>query len=221
MTFYSLTAVLLALLAARPTAQGSAPSAAEVAASLQRKYDSVRDFSADFTHQHAGGVLRRTLVEQGTLHVKKPGRMRWEYKSPEKKLFVSDGERLYFHDPMNNQVTISDAPREDRAASAALFLSGRGSVTRDFKASFINGGTSDTYALRLDPVAPQDDYDWLEVVIDRRTLQIRSLTAVEKQGGRSTFVFARMKENIGIPDKRFEFEIPRGAEVIYAGPPKL
>jgi outer membrane lipoprotein carrier protein len=200
---YSLTAALLALLAAGLSAQDPGRSASEVAASLQRKYDSVRDFSADFTHQHEGGVLRRKLVEQGTLHVKKPGRMRWDYKSPEKKLFVSDGERLYFHDPMNNQVTISDAPRGDRAASAALFLSGRGSVTRDFKASFAPGShrTPDTYALRLDPIVPQEEYDWLEVVIDRDTLQIRSLTAVEKQGGRSTFVFSRLKENIGVPDK--------------------
>lgn len=217
----SLTAALLVLLAAGPTAQGSAPSAAQVAAALQRKYDSVRDFSAEFTHQHSGGVLRRTLVEQGTLHIKKPGKMRWEYKSPEKKLFVSDGERLYFHDPLNNQVTISKAPQGDRAASAAVFLSGRGSFTRDFKASFSDAGTSDTHALRLDPIVPQDDYDWLEVVVDRGSLQIRSLTAVEKQGGRSTFVFSRMKENIGVSDKTFEFEIPRGAEVIYAGTPKL
>lgn len=221
MKSYSLTAVLLGLLSAAPGAQGPAPSAGEVAGALQRKYDSVRDFSAEFTHQHEGGVLRRKLVEQGTLHVKKPGKMRWEYKSPEKKLFVSDGRRLYFHDPLNNQVTISDAPRGDRAASAALFLSGRGSITRDFTASFTKGGSSGTYALRLDPIAPQEEYDWLEVVIDRDTLQIRSLTAVEKQGGRSTFVFSRLKENIGIPEKTFEFRIPRGAEVIYAGIPKF
>jgi outer membrane lipoprotein carrier protein len=221
MRFHSLTAALLLLFAAGPIAQGPASSAAEVAAALQRKYDAVRDFTAEFTHQHQGGVLRRKLVEQGTLHVKKPGKMRWEYKSPEKKLFVSNGRRLYFHDPANNQVTISDAPQEDQATSAALFLSGRGSVTRDFRASFTEGGTPDTYGLRLDPVTAQNEYDWLEVVVDRATLQIRSLTAVEKQGGRSTFVFSRLKENIGVPDKTFEFEIPRGAEVIHAGPPKF
>jgi outer membrane lipoprotein carrier protein len=220
MRFHSLTA-LLVVFSAGPIAQERASSAAEVAAALQRKYDMVRDFTAEFTHQHQGGVLRRKLVEQGTLHVKKPGKMRWDYKSPEKKLFVSNGRRLYFHDPVNNQVTISEAPQADQATSAALFLTGRGSVTRDFKASFTEGGTPDTYGLRLDPVTPQNEYDWLEVVVDRATLQIRSLTAVEKQGGRSTFIFSRLKENIGVPDKTFEFEIPRGAEVIHAGPPKF
>ena len=216
----SLTAVLLALFATALPAQDRTPSATEVATSLQRKYDTVLDFSANFTHQHTGGVLRRKLVEQGTVYVKKPGKMRWEYKSPEEKLFVSDGERLYFHDPANNQVTVSELPEGNQAASAAQFLSGRGNITRDFQVSFTDGGSADSYALKLVPRTPQSEYDWLEVVVDRATYQIRSLTAVEKQGARSTFLFSGLKENIGIPDKTFAFEIPRGAEVIHAGPPK-
>lgn len=217
----SLTALLAAVAAAGLTAQVPTPPAADVAAALQRKYDTVRDFSADFTHQHTGGVLRRKLVEKGTLQVKKPGKMRWEYKSPEKKLFVSNGSRLYFHDPANNQVTISEVPEGDQAASAAQFLSGRGNITGDFNVSFTEGGSADTYALKLAPKTPQPEYDWLEVVVDRETLQIRSLTAVEKQGGRSTFLFSRFKENIGLADRTFEFEIPRGAEVIHAGRSRL
>lgn len=215
----SLTAVLLALFATALPAQNTSPSATEVATSLQRKYDTVRDFSANFTHQHTGGVLRRKLVEQGTVHVKKPGKMRWEYKSPEEKLFVSDGKRLYFHDPANHQVTISEVP-EGNQATAAQFLSGRGNITRDFNVTFADGGSADSFALKLVPRAPQNEYDWLEIVVDRATYQIRSLTAVEKQGARSTFLFSGLKENIAIPDTMFVFEIPRGAEVIHAGPPK-
>ncbi len=66
----------------------------EVAASLQRKYDTIRDFSADFVHTHEGGVLKRKREERGTLLVKKPGKMRWNYKAPDEKVFVSDGVRL-------------------------------------------------------------------------------------------------------------------------------
>jgi outer membrane lipoprotein carrier protein len=197
-----------------------ADSAAAVAAALQQKYDRVSTFSADFTHEHQGGVLRRKLVEQGSLLVKKPGRMRWEYKSPEKKLFISDGSVLYFYDPANNQVTESRMPQADEAASAALFLLGRGSLTRDFTPSLVPGGAADTYVLRLDPKREQADYDWLELTVDRTTLQIRALTAAEKQGGRSTFLFSNFKENVRLADKTFEFRIPPGAEVIHAGRPK-
>ena len=48
-----------------------------------------------------------------------------------------------------------------------------------------------------DPKQPQRDYDWLQIVVDRETLQIRSLTAADEQGGRSTFQFSNFKENIG------------------------
>lgn len=215
-----LTAVLLALSSTALPARQNVPAAAEVAAAVQRKYDAVRDFSAEFTQQRTGGVLRRTLVEQGTVQVKKPGKMRWEYEPPDEKVFVSDGRRLYFYDPANNQVTISEIPRGDQPASAAQFLAGRGNITRDFAVSFAEGGAADMYALKLVPRSPQDEYDWLELAVDRDTYQIRSLAAVEEGGTRDTFLFSDFKENIGIPDKVFQFQIPRGVDVIHAGPPK-
>jgi outer membrane lipoprotein carrier protein len=199
-------------------------SAAEVAAALQRKYDSIRDFSADFTHQHQSSVLRRKVHEQGSVLIKKPGKMRWEYQTPEKKLFVSDGKRIYFYEQAINQVTITEMPDGDQAASAVLFLTGKGNLSRDFTAGFLppeGASPSDSYGLRLDPKVPQGEYDWLEIVVDRRTLLIQRLTAADKQGGRSTFLFSRFKENIGVGDKPFAFEIPRGAEVIHAGRTKF
>lgn len=210
---------LLALLvsAVVPAAAQPPSSAEDIAARLQKKYETVRDFSASFTHQHEGGALRRKYLEQGTVYVKKPGRMRWEYTSPEKKLFVSDGTRLYDHDPASNQVTVADLPQGDDAASPALFLAGRGNIVRDFNISFAKTGGAGVYALRLQPKRPQDAFDWLELVVDRESLELRSLTALEAQGARSTFVFTNMKENVGLPDKMFEFQIPRGAQVIHAG----
>jgi outer membrane lipoprotein carrier protein len=195
----------------------SSPSPTELAAALQKKYDGVSTFSADFTHQHEGGPLRRKMVEQGTVQVKKPGRMRWDYKSPEKKLFVSDGTSIYFHDIPNNQVTVSQMPQGDDVPSAALFLLGKGNLVRDFTPSMGTDGAPDTYVLRLVPKREQADYDWLELTVDRKTLQLRGLTAAEKQGGRTTFVFTNFKENVDLTDKTFMFRIPPGAEVIHAG----
>ena len=92
----------------------------------------MRDFSADFTHEAESGVLRKKLVERGTVMVKKPGRMRWDYKAPEEKVFVSDGSRMYMHMPADNQVIVSPVPTEDQATTAVLFLTGKGKLTRDF-----------------------------------------------------------------------------------------
>jgi outer membrane lipoprotein carrier protein len=200
------------------TAQESRESSAqEVAAALQKKYDSVRDFTADFVQDSEGGVLRKKQSESGFVQVKKPGKMRWDYKKPEPKVFVSDGRRIYLHVPADNQVIISPVPDEDQATTAVLFLVGKGNLTRDFTVTFVPGAGADTYGLRLQPRLPERDYDWLQIVVDRRTLQIRSLSAAESQGGRSTFQFSNFKENVGLTDKVFEFKIPRGAEVTNHG----
>jgi outer membrane lipoprotein carrier protein len=213
-----LVAVLVAGIATTPgTAPGAQPSPAEIAANVQQKYDRVRDFSADFEHEAESGVLRKTLVERGTVMVKKPGKMRWNYKSPEPKVFVSDGRKMYMHTPADEQVIVSEVPSDDEATTAVLFLSGKGNLTRDFTVSLAEGAPPGTYALRLQPKLQQRDYDWLQIVVDRTTFQIRSLATADKQGTRSTFRFSNFKENVGLSDKTFEFVIPRGADVIKAG----
>lgn len=193
------------------------PPAQEVAAALQKKYDAIRDFTADFVHESEGGLLRKKQVERGVVQVKKPGKMRWDYKAPEPKLFLSDGRRIYLHVPADNQVIISPVPEQDQATTAVLFLVGKGNLTRDFTVSYADGGGPDTYSLLLKPKLPERDYDWLQVIVDRQTLQIRSLTAADNQGGRSTFQFSNFKENTGISDKTFTFKIPPGADVTNNG----
>ena len=210
-----LTAVLV--VAAAAAAQPVVPPAEEVAAALQKKYDAIRDFTADFVHDSEGGLLRKKRIERGVVQVKKPGKMRWEYKDPEPKVFVSDGRRIYLYVPADNQVIISPVPAEDQATTAVLFLVGKGNLTRDFTVTYADGAGPDTYALRLQPRLPDRDYEWLQLVVDRRTLQIRSLTAADSQGGRSTFQLSNLKENVGLSDKTFAFRIPRGADVTDHG----
>ena len=221
MRYLTLLAALLVVsggvLAARP--QAPSRSAREVAAELQKKYDTIHDFSADFVHNYESSMLHKKLSERGTVQVKKPGKMRWDYKSPEPKLFVSDGLRIYSWVPADNQVIVSPVPSDDQATTAVLFLTGKGNLTRDFTVSYAKAGSPDTYALRLDPRLPERDYDWLELVVNRASLQFRELSAAEKEGGRSTFVFSNFKENVGLADKIFAFKIPRGADVITSGAP--
>jgi outer membrane lipoprotein carrier protein len=207
-------AILAAATAPHQLRDGATPQ--EVAAALQRKYDGIRDFSSDFVQRHEGGLLGRKREERGTVLVKKPGMMRWRYTSPEEKLFISDGSDIYFYVPANNQVTVSRVPTGEQAA-AVQFLTGRGNLMRDFDVKFAEGGGSETYALRLTPKQPQNDYDWLEIVVDRKSLQINRLTAGERDGSRSTFMFTGLKENVGLADKTFKFTIPRGAEVVHVG----
>jgi outer membrane lipoprotein carrier protein len=209
---------LLAVLVLAALGSSPQPPAQDVARSLQHKYDQVHSFTADFVHHYEGGVLRKTLTERGTVQVKKPGRMRWEYKVPEEKLFISDGRKIYSYIPADKQVIVSSVPTDDQATTAVLFLAGKGNLTRDFTASYaIASDDPKTWTLKLVPRTPQREYDWLIVVVDRASMQIRSLTAGDNQGTRSTFQFSNLRENVDVPDKQFVFKIPRGADVITSG----
>jgi outer membrane lipoprotein carrier protein len=208
--------VLLALVPAVAAGQ-SRPPAADVARTLQEKYDRVKDFTADFTHAYEGGVLKRKSSERGTVQIKKPGRMRWEYTAPEKKTFVSDGTKIYSYVPADKQVIVSDVPPVDEATTAVLFLAGKGNLLRDFNISYADTAIAGTVALRLDPRQKQRDYDWLIITVDQQSMQIRALTASDQQGGRSTFTFTNYRDNTGVADNVFAFKIPRGADVIQAG----
>ena len=220
MRFSAVLLTALLLVSTLPSAgapQSATPNAQQVAASLQAKYDSIRDFTADFTQQYESGILRKKLVERGRMQIKKPGKMRWDYTAPDKKVFVSDGFRIYLWVPADNQVTVSPAPRQDEATTAMQFLIGRGDISRDFTITFSENPPAGTYGLRLQPKLQERDYDWLQLAVDRQSMQIRMLTAADRQGGQSTFTFANFKENVGLSDKAFEFKIPRGADVINAG----
>jgi outer membrane lipoprotein carrier protein len=210
----------LALWWAAATTSAVQPSATTVAASLQKKYESIREFTADFVQTYEGGVLKRKATERGTVQVKKPSRMRWDYTDPEKKLFISDGKTMYLYWPADKQVMKSPVPPDDQATTAVLFLAGKGNLTRDFTVSFADGAAADRYALRLQPKLPERDYDWLVITVDRESLQIRSLAAADAQGGRSTYDFRNFKENPGLPDKNFIFTIPRGTDVIQGSTPR-
>jgi outer membrane lipoprotein carrier protein len=214
-----LPAALIAatLVTAGPAAQAppSAPADA-VARDLQRKYDQIRDFSADFVHGYRGGVLRQQATEKGHLLVKKPGKMRWEYTSPEKKLFVSDGRKLYSYIPQDKQVIVSTVPPDDQAPTPVLFLSGKGNITRDFNVAFDNvaDAPAGSIALRLSPKKREPDYESLTLVVAPGTLTLRMLITVDAQGGRSAFTFSNLKENPGLADNQFVFRMPRNVEVI-------
>jgi len=206
--------LLLCLSASLPAA---APPPAELAQALQKKYDGIRDFSADFIHTYRGGALKKQLTEKGRLLIKKPGRMRWEYTAPEEKLFVSDGVKLYSYIPQDRQVMVGSVPQESSATTPALFLSGKGDLARDFTAAAgdVPAGTpAGTVALKLTPKIPQPEYDWLVLLVDGTSLTLRGLVTTDLQGGTSSILFENLKENVGLADKVFTFTIPRGVDVV-------
>lgn len=213
MKAFVVSAVALASMAML-TAQGNDPVA--LAAKVQQRYNGIKDIQADFVQTYEGGVLRTKTSERGTVAIKRPGKMRFVYTKPEKKEFVSDGSRLYAHMVADKQVIVSPAPGPDEGDIPAMFLAGQSDLSRDYTPTFTSlpGAAPGLLTLQLVPKKKSADYESIGIGVDPKTLQVQFLTAVDTQGGRSSFTFTNVKENQGLSDKDFVFRIPRGVDVV-------
>ena len=216
MKAFAISAVALGL-SLSLSAQANDPVA--LAAKVQQRYNGIADFAGDFVQTYEGGVLRTKTTERGTMAIKRPGRIKFVYTKPERKEFVSDGVRLYTHLVADKQVIVSPAPTADDGDVPAMFLAGKSDLSRDYTPSFtgLPGAAPGLVTLKLAPKKADSEFESLGIGVDPKTLQIQFLTAVDKQGGRSSFTFTNLKENRGLSDKEFEFRIPRGADVVTQG----
>ena len=211
--FLTVASVLaLGVLAAAQGAVPAAPPAApDLARRLQARYETIRDFSADFTQTYQGLLLRRAATERGTMQLKKPLRVRFTYESPERKVFVSDGSQFYSYFPRDKSGTVSPLPKDTELSTALMFLAGRGNVVRDFTASMEPNPPAGEWQLRLTPRTPAD-FDSLTLLVDRQTLVLRGFISVDDQGT-NTVRFTNLKENTGLRDAAFLFSFPKGTEI--------
>ncbi|HVG87135.1 MAG TPA: outer membrane lipoprotein carrier protein LolA [Vicinamibacterales bacterium] len=212
--------VLLGALAAAAPLASQTPDPAALAARIQARYATIKDFEGDFVQTYEGGVLRTKTTESGTLAVKQPGQFRFVYTRPERKEFVSDGTTIHTYLVADKQVIVSPAPGPGESTTPALFLAGRADIARDFTASAtqLASAPAGLATLKLEPRKPDPDYEWFALGVDPTSFQIHQLVAMDRQGGRSTFTFSNLKENRGLTDNTFRFRIPRGVDVVnHAG----
>lgn len=196
------------LLAAAPPA---AVPAEDLARRIEAKHRTLRDMTATFVQTYRSGMLGRAIVEKGTLSLKPPGRMRWEYRDPERKTFVSDGRTFYFYVPADRQVIVRE--QADQRGIPALLLSGRGEILTHFAVTEEPAPAAGVRRLRLVPRKADPEIDHVLLDADDAA-RIRGITVVDAQGSRSQFTFDRFRENVGLQDSLFLFQVPRGVEVV-------
>ncbi len=191
-----------------PAAPGG--SAQDVARRVEQRAVGAADLEARFVQTYRSEALGREIVERGTLRLKRPGRMRWDYDAPDQKTFVSDGKTFYFYVPADRQVIVRDQGGSHGIVN--LLLSGRGAILEPFEPS-LESAANGRMRLRLTPRKPDPDVERAFLELDAE-YRIRGIEIVDAQGSRSRFDFDGIRENLGLSDKLFRFEIPRGVEVI-------
>ncbi len=211
---FEISLLLLTLLPAQTPPATERPTAETVLARLQQRYSSIKTFTADFTQTFSSQGIRQE--ESGTLVMKKPGKMRWEYQHPRSKLFLSDGEKAFFYVPEEQQVMVSTIG-QDELDTPLLFLFGRGDLGREFAVSYETEeepSQPGNLLLRLEPLVPRGEFSRVLLELEPEQLRIRRLTVIEPIGSRNDYLLSEVRENVRVPDRTFRFTIPKGTEVI-------
>ena len=210
----SLFAVLILSLLAIP-ASAAAPDLHTLASAVDTHYNHLQTLQAEFTEIYRGGAVERT--ESGTLWLKKPGKMRWEYRSPKEKLFVGDGKYAWFYVPGEKQVRRTPMRQLDDLRSPLAFLLGKTKLEKELHslsyAPDVTPLQADDFVLRGVPQAMADRVNQVLIEITP-DYEIARLVIEEADGSTTDYRFSDQKENVKLEDGRFRFEIPPGAEVI-------
>ena len=185
---------------------------------VQAHYDALEGFEAEFTQRYERRLLRKTIQESGKLVVKKPGRMRWEYESPEEKLFVTDGSRSYFYIPVEKQVVVSHHPRGAMGmeeGSPFELLAGTSRMTDSFaffasESEPVRGGVM----LHLIPTTRHEEFEDVEIEVDRASGALLRVILIDAQRNRTAFSFENVRRELDLPESLFRFTIPSGVEVV-------
>jgi outer membrane lipoprotein carrier protein len=214
--YHSKAVELLAALALTGTLAAGAPAVVEpgdaeaLARRVEEHHRRSPALTARFTQSYRSGALGREIVERGTVSIKQPDRMRWEYRDPERKTFVSDGTTFYFYVPADKQVVVRE--QADQRGIPALLLSGRGGLLQEFLPA-LERPIQGRARLRLTPRKPDPEIERLVLEIDQAD-RIRAVDILDAQGNRSRFAFDEIRENVSLDDDLFRFRIPPGVEVV-------
>jgi outer membrane lipoprotein carrier protein len=204
---------ILVGLALAATAQ--AQDVHQTAHAVDEHYNQLRSLQTDFTEIYSGAGLER--VESGTLWLKKPRKMRWEYRSPREKLFVSDGNMVWFYLPAERQLRKTQFKKLDDLRSPLAFLLGKTKLENELqglsKVTDQSPTTPGNTLLRGVPKAMADRVS--DVVLEiAPSNQIARIVLTEVDGATTEFRFKNPKENMELSDTRFQFTPPPGVEIV-------
>lgn len=203
---------------ANPAATAPAAlSAADIVARVQAVYDGTTSFQANFRQVFRHRLNPdRSKEATGVVYLQKPGKMRWEYHDPERKLIVSDGTTLWAYEPSEEQVFEQSLENTD-LPTAVTFLLGSGSLTAEFDARLIEEGSdtsADRYVIELRPKAPSSQYARLLLIVKRSDFHVVRTVVIDHSGNTNSVEFAGEILNSTIPASQFRFTRPEGARVI-------
>jgi outer membrane lipoprotein carrier protein len=201
--------LLAALLAASPAAP-AADRGAELARKVQAYYEATRDLEARFQQTYTYAGFGRRQASSGTLKVKKPGMMRWDYEKPTPKTVAVKGSRLVQYEPEENQAFVDEKFDASAMSAAVTFLLGKGELAREFSLSAGEGST-----LLLRPREPDPRVESIALSVGPSG-EVTATRVEDGAGNVNEVKLSAVRRNAGLPDSAFDVKLPKDVRRVDA-----
>ena len=191
------------------------PDAHAIADKVDQRYNHIQTLEAQFAETYSGAGMTRK--ESGTLELKKPGRMRWDYDEPRPKMFLTDGSTAWFYVPGERQVRRTPVKQIEDLRSPLRYLLGKTKLEKEFVgltiATDAKPANAGDIVLRGVPKGMQERVSRTLLEVTPEGL-ITRIVVEELDGSVTEFRFLQQKENVQVSDQRFKFVPPPGVEVV-------
>src|SRR5258708_7528371 len=183
---------------------------------LEAHYNHLESLRAEFVQQYRADDRAPVRAESGTVSLRKPGKMRWDYAKPEPKQFLCDGKDAYFYAPADHQATRFSVKDSSDARIPLRFLLGKLNLRRIFAqietATDLAPIDPGDAVLRLSPKKGETFRNvYLEIDAQSR---IRRLVIDDGDGSRSDFRLSAEEPNPRLDSDLFHFTAPPGVEIV-------
>lgn len=202
--------VALVLLAGNPVAEKTT-----VLAGLQAWLDGTTTLDMRFRQSLVSGALGTTATESGRLYLERPGKLRWDYLDPEKKIALLLGDRTALY--LEDERTLSRGRLSGEQGSFPRLLAGGDRIDAFFAATLLSTpstGGRGAYRLKLVPKADHGALTEVTLTLRPPTFAIEAAELLDETGNRTSYTFSNVRRNRGLPEGLFAFEPPPGTEVV-------
>jgi outer membrane lipoprotein carrier protein len=190
------------------------PPPAQIAQRLQARYDSTKNFRADFRQETTIVSVGQGEESFGTVVFMKPGRMRWEFQTPQRQSIIADGTTLWIYQPADKQVLKAPFNAAFASTTPVSFLTGVGRIKDDFTVEADpHGCNAQRMYVKLVPKG-DSQMGALTLAVTRSTYDIVEAAIADPVGNLTTLSFSNITRNVPLTDDEFHFVVSEGTDVV-------
>jgi len=214
--------VAVARTLAAPAAQNGAPNLDNILTMMDHAAKGFRSLSADIEHVKYTAVVKDTATETGQIFVQHDGKLRIEFKKPDERTILRNGDSLFIHTPKINPVEEFN-PGKNRAMADQYLALGFGTKTESLKKYYdiaIAGEEEldhkKTVLLELTPKSEQDRAQITKVqmwVDESSWLPVQQKFFEAGSGDYFLSHYTNILENLKLNPSKFKPDWPKGTKI--------